>query len=484
MSKQSSRKLENLLSNLPENVLIDRFEQHDHSIELFVSWSEPPLGQRFCTSCGSNRCVKKDSGALQTVRHLPVGLRGTLITFHKPRYRCLDCGKTFYLKPSWLVRDISITYPLLLDIYARLTSTTHSVTDIARDTFTSPSIIQNVIRHFEMPQPKTLPETLGIDEFHGKTGVYNPNKRRYDTEKYHCVITDAAGGFVLDILYKASYAELLPYFQSFPLHERQKVKFFCADMRSGFSKIARQCFPQAKICIDPFHVVKLLTEAVSTIRVVEWRRLRDQANTTFAKAETAKERGDLSHYRTLSAEAKQLSEVSALVKNSQRLLVTSPHNSDCYWNRCPEKRTERLSKLYAFSPDLKLAREALTAFYDILELSHFVLKRAALSDWLDRYEACLCPPIRQAAHSIRYHRKGIENAWRFHKSNSSTEGLNKKIKDVKRMAYGAHDFENFRKRALLACGGTTFLRDPYPIFAEKKSPSSATQKGASYETLY
>ena len=48
------------------------------------------------------------------------------------------------------------------------------------------------------------------------------------------------------------------------------------------------------------------------------------------------------------------------------------------------------------------------------------------------------PPVRQAAFSIDRHRRGIENSWRYGKSNGPTEGLNKKIKDVKRLGFGAH----------------------------------------------
>ncbi len=466
--------LKAILTDLPEDVSIEKIETHPHSLELFVSWNEPPIGQRYCPSCGGNHCVKKDSGIIQTVRHLPIGLKGTLITFHKPRYLCKDCGKTFYLKPSWLIRDISITYPLLLSIYSRLASSSHSITDIARETHVSPSIIQNVLKHFEMPHPKTLPETLGIDEFHGSTGTYNASRKRYDTEKFHCVLTDADGGFVIDVLYKATYAELLPYFNSFPLYERQKVHFFCTDMRSGFSKIARRCFPNAKICIDPFHVVKLLTEAVSTVRIDVWRKLRDQAALIRQKAEEAKACGDLTLFETLSADAKHAEEDVSLVKNSQRLLITSPYNETRYWNRRLDLKDERLSRIFSLSTEIETAYNALQEFYEVASCDTFSSRRKALTEWLQEYLPCECPPVRQAAHSIKIRRKGIENAWRYHKSNSPTEGLNKKIKDVKRLAFGAHSFENFRKRVLLACGGDSFRPDFYTIFGEKNATGDSS----------
>ena len=96
MSKR--KKLENLLAALPEGVVVERSVQHEHTVELFVNWNEPHSTETECPYCGTSPCVTKDSGAMQTVRHLNSGIYGTLVTFHKPRFRCRRCGHTFYVK--------------------------------------------------------------------------------------------------------------------------------------------------------------------------------------------------------------------------------------------------------------------------------------------------------------------------------------------------------------------------------------------------
>ena len=60
--------LELILAGLPEDVRIIRHEMHEHTVELFVEWDEPKRGERICPKCGSTRCVRKDSGAMQTAR--------------------------------------------------------------------------------------------------------------------------------------------------------------------------------------------------------------------------------------------------------------------------------------------------------------------------------------------------------------------------------------------------------------------------------
>ena len=150
--------------------------------------------------------------------------------------------------------------------------------------------------------PCALPETLCIDEFHGETGKWNKLKKRFKTDKYHCNISNADSGRVLDILPKADYETLHSYFKKFSSDERQKVKFFCCDMRRGFSKIAKNLFPKATICIDPFHVIQLLSKCMDTVRNLELNRLKELNDSDGLK----------------------------LLNSTKTLLLTSPFNQHLY----------------------------------------------------------------------------------------------------------------------------------------------------------
>lgn len=135
-------------------------------------------------------------------------------------------------------------------------------------------------------------------------------------------------------------------------------------------------------------------------------------------------------------------------------------------------------EIFDLVPDLETAYVALQEFYDVENESLFNFRRAELSDWIRRYIHCEIPQLRRAVETIRKYRNGIENAWHYHKSNSPTEGLNKRIKDIKRLAFGAHSFENFRKRALLACGYVHFTNEPFTVFGEKRGVAEDEKKGA------
>lgn len=123
-----AKKITNKLAHLPQEITIDRMEEHPHTLELFISFPAPEI--RACPRCGSNDCVIKDSGRVQTVRHVTCSSTGVLLTFHKRRLKCKDCSSSFYEQPYWLHPSSRITLALYSDICRGL-MTTHSIRDIA-----------------------------------------------------------------------------------------------------------------------------------------------------------------------------------------------------------------------------------------------------------------------------------------------------------------------------------------------------------------
>jgi transposase len=332
-------------------------------------------------------------------------------------------------------------------------STVHSLNDIARDNCVTESIVMSVLQSVDFALPDRLPETLCIDEFHGSTGVYNPARKRWDVSEMHCNVADGDAGCVVDILPSITLDQLTPYFFSFSLEARQRVRFFACDMHGGFITLAKRCFPNVTVCIDMFHVVKLLNKNITTLRV----RLQDMLL----------ESGDQKSYR--------------LVKHSARLLLTAACNQEQLWKEHTAQNRARVEAVLSLSQDLREAYDALQAFHNLLRTDSYRLQRIAFSDWLGTYSSSECGSTRKAANTLRHHRQYIQNSWKYHKSNATCEGLNKKIKDIKRNASGLHDFQNFRKRILFACGYTAFVKESYTLFSEKRSAGSTCKGGVDHD---
>ena len=279
-----------------------------------------------------------------------------------------------------------ISLPLFYLIY-KLLVTTMNLSDVAKRTNSARSIAQHVMGKIPLDIPGSLPCSIGIDEFHGNSGHYDKLSGKFTAETYYCVITDTEKSAVFDIVIDPRYKTLRDYFKQYHISLRKQVRFVSMDMRSGFSKVARERFPYAKICIDPFHVVKLLTEAVSRVRIDEWHRHLD----IYKKyLETI---SDLSPQEKKDDPKRKLLEHNcSLIKNSQKVLVVSPYN-DSYWSTHYTARMNRLEEIFTLSPDLMLPHKALMDFNNV-EGSSDNLRHKSLNEWLKDYLDCECPPIK------------------------------------------------------------------------------------------
>ena len=86
-----------------------------------------------------------------------------------------------------------------------------------------------------------------------------------------------------------------------------------------------------------------------------------------------------------------------------------------------------------------------------------------LTEWIQQYTAFEVEEVHSAACSIRHWRGYIQNSWKYEKFNGLSEGLNNKIKVLKRVAFELHSFEAFRKRILLTCRILKLSRNPLSV---------------------
>jgi hypothetical protein len=86
-------------------------------------------------------------------------------------------------------------------------------------------------------------------------------------QKYAFVMLDFSNSQITDILPTRKKDYLLKYFSSIPKAERQNVKYICMDMYDTYKIVAKYRFPNAKIAVDSFHVIKHINEALIALRI-------------------------------------------------------------------------------------------------------------------------------------------------------------------------------------------------------------------------
>ncbi len=87
--------------------------------------------------------------------------------------------------------------------------------------------------------------------------------------RYLTTVCDHVSGGVVWVAEGRSAAALQGFFDLLG-EEKVTIRAVSIDMSGGYEKAVREAVPQAKVCFDPFHVVKLASEAVDQVRRAEW----------------------------------------------------------------------------------------------------------------------------------------------------------------------------------------------------------------------
>lgn len=430
----------------PDITIISSVESPaQNRIDLTV---ETPPQERICPHCGSRNCIVKDSGRMQTVRHLPSANRSVFVTFRHRRFLCKDCRTTYYEPLDWVHDRLRMTTALVTDICLQFTEMV-SVHEIAKLEHVTDNAVTSVFDTISIDRPATLPKSLCVDEFKGETGIWNPEREHWDINKFHCNITDGSAGVLVDVLPAITKDYVVNYFMQYPLEERRKVKYFCCDMHSGFISVGKACFPDAVICIDLFHVVNRLNDAMDTIR----RRTQD----SLLEADSDESRG----------ECKKL-------KSCRYMLKTKESSREKLWGAERTKKQAKLDHVLGLYPEISEMYDRLQEFLVIIGTKAYAKQRVDFSSWLKRSLASEVPEIRSAATTLQHWRGYIQNGWKHGQTSGPCEGINNKIKVHKRISYGVHNFENFRKRLLLICGPVHLVHDPALLFRRSLNEKEGT----------
>ena len=214
------------------------------------------------------------------------------------------------------------------------------------------------------------------------------------------MIGDIEAGKLIEVIDTHQQAEIIAALEQQPLEVREKIEEVSVDMWGGFPKVVEQVFPNAVVVIDRFHVMK----AVNT----ELNKIRRQVG-------------------ILDRGSKFI-----LLKNGKDLTL---------------EETEKLASLLQRSERLEKAYQWKEEFRAIYEQSLTVEEgKHQIKEWLHKAQAVYCEVIT----TIRNHLEGISNYFRNRTTSGAMEGINNRIKLIKRQAYGFVNFDNFRER-LLAC---------------------------------
>ena len=390
-----------LHNNYTQNIpffkgLNTKYFEEDESTGGYKAFIEMPVKEHHCPNCGHVTTFIKDY-RLQTVKDLSVLGKPLTVTIRKRRYVCKNCNATFTEENPYIKRYCHFPNRLYIEALTESFSL-QSFTSIAKRMGVS---VTSIIRWFDnlnYPQPK-LPECIAIDEFRGNAGG----------EKFQCNIADPVKHQVIDILPSRNTEDLCKHFLEYQYKERAEVKKIVMDLSTLFRSVAKTIFPEAKIVADKFHVIRVVTNSLESVR----KRIQKEFHVTKRK----------------------------WFKRS-RYLLSKPG-----YKLTDEDKIE-LSRMLNSSLELEKAYVLKEHFYEIFRKKTRNEAKKELRDWLLLAAQLAIPEFKHCITTFTNWRTEIANIIDESVSNGFIEGSNNKIKVLKRISYGVRNFERFRNRIL------------------------------------
>lgn len=375
-----------------KDVIITKTVHADNYVKLFLETKPKP---HRCPVCGQTTQRIHDY-RWQSIKDLPFQFKHCYLVLHKRRYVC-SCGKKFYEAYDFLPRYFQRTNRLTWKIadLLRNASSLKSIAQMANVSVTTVCRILDSI-HYSCP---ALKEAVAIDEFKG-------NAR---TGKYQCILVNPKNSSIMDILPDRSQSHLAQYFRKIERSQRLRVKYFVCDMWQPYVDLAHSFFPNAKVCIDKYHFIRQVTWAMENVR----KRLQKNMTATMRK-----------YY-----------------KRSRKLLLTR-------YKKLQDENKRACDLMLLYNEDLRRAHRLKERFYDLCQNPKYSIQRKEFWEWIQEAERSGVKEFEKCAATYRNWSKGILNAFKYGITNEPTEGLNNRIKVLKRTSYGIRNFERFRTRIL------------------------------------
>lgn len=252
---------------------------------------------------------------------------------------------------------------------------------------------------------------------------------------------DAHGknGSLIAVCRGAKSDDIIEVLSKIPLEKRLEVKEISMDLSPTMQRVAKRCFRNATIVADRFHVQRLMSEAISDLRIEHRWDAIEQDN---AERKLAKETGN--EY------------IPFTFRNGdtrRQLLARSKHLLMKNYTRWTDDQKARAGILFEQYPDIKeaysLAME-LTQIYN--KHSTKSAARLNLARWCNNLEKLGTKHFNTVKDTIYNNTDEILNFWINRTTNASAESFNAKVKAFRSQFRGVSDipFFIYRLAKLLA----------------------------------
>jgi transposase len=348
-----------------------------------------------CCRCGQIYLWAYDHLATRRIRDFPVWGRRCYLEYAPARVACPECG-VHVEGLDWCEPRERQT--LRYERYIAMLCGLMPALDVAELEGLDKNRVYRIDRKWlerrEAQREDKSVRYLGMDEIAIRKG------HRYATLFYDLERREVIGG-VLSREEKA----VNRFFRRFGKAACEKVEAVCTDLWSAYHNSVKRHLKNATLVFDKFHVYGYLSQAIDQVR-------RDEQNRSL------KEQGH------------------ELIKGSRWLWLKDRA-------RLKRKHKETLEEIMAANKNLHKAYLLKEDFAELYACQNKEEAEAFLKQWTTRCLRSGLEPFAELARRLRRWAHGILAYFTHHITNAVSEGINNKVKVLKRRSYGFHDFNYF-----------------------------------------
>lgn len=389
--------------------------------------------ERICPCCGSRMHI--NSHPLIALRHINIGGYYSVVELPHNQFRCPKCGNTKEQFLSFKADGHRITWTLYRYVLDLLATGNYTLKEVSELTGLGKNVVKEIdkkrlqelytINGEKLIQPEKQARYLGIDEFKLHNG------RRYATH-----IIDLETGHILWIANGKKKQVVYDFIEHVGLEWMKHVEAVACDMNSDFEEAFAEVCPHVRPVFDYFHIVKNFNDkVVAEVRKDEQRRLIEEGDIEAAKALKKTKYILMSNRSTLQHRDDQAAN-GHLVRKGSTLFGTE----NITRKGGKEEKYNQLISENALFFSLDLIKETLSAAYATTDEVEMAIK---INDIIDICEATGNPHFLWFKQLLKKHFDGIISHATYQISSGKIEGINQKIKTVRRQGYGYPDDEYF-----------------------------------------
>ncbi len=392
-----------MLIQIPLDIPDVQIEKLDtSSTKGFVLTLTSTLKGTACKGCG--KPIDKFYGYRKeiTLRHLPILDKTVWLKIKPKRYQCSDCdnGPTTTQTCSWY--DSKSPHTKAYEQWLLRDLINSTITDVSMKRGIGKAAVEGIINRYIHQQVdwqtiKTIP-LLGIDEIALKKG-------HKDFVVIVSAINEQGEKHILAVLPDRKKDTVKAFLAVIPVLQKATIQRVCVDMYEGYSNAVYESLPGVAVIVDRFHVAKNYRGCADKARKQEMHALKK----TLSDKEYAELKGVMWIFRKRRPDITKEQQVPLLM-------------------------------LFRYSPMLQqvyILREVMTSIFNRpLTKAQAVIE---LEAWIKQIQEQELSCFDSFVGTLRKWMAEITNYFIQRQSSGFVEGLNNKIKVIKRRCYGIYD---------------------------------------------